>query len=254
MQIALTRSVPRAIERCELTHLVRVPIDWERAVRQHAAYEQALRDLGCRVERLPETPDLPDSVFVEDTAVVVEQLAIIARPGVESRRAEVETAAAALGPYRRLAFIEPPGTLDGGDVLVTPARVFVGASARTNAEGARRLAEILAPIGYDVTSVPIRNCLHLKSAVTLASHATLLLNPDWIDAAIFGGFTLVHVDPAEPSAANVLRVGRRVLCAAEYPRTRARLEAAGLETCAVEASELAKAEGGLTCCSVIFDV
>src|SRR4051812_43286332 len=120
MLLALTRSVSPAIHECELTHLAREPIDYVRAVAEHDEYEDALRRLGCRVELLPDAPELPDSVFVEDTAVVFEQVAVIARPGAASRRPEVEATIAALQPYRRLAFIEPPGTLDGGDVLVTP--------------------------------------------------------------------------------------------------------------------------------------
>ena len=133
---------------------------------QHAAYEDALRRAGCRVERLPDAPDLPDSVFVEDTAVVFDDVAVIARPGAESRRGEVDAMAAALRPHRRLAFIEEPGTLDGGDVLVTPGRVFVGISGRTNLEGANQLASHVAPLGFEVIPVPVEGCLHLKSAVT----------------------------------------------------------------------------------------
>ena len=117
-------------------------------------------------QRLPDAPELPDSVFVEDTAVVFDELAVIARPGAESRRPEVDAMAAALRPHRPLAFIEAPGTLDGGDVLVTPGRVFVGISGRTNADGARQLAAHVAPLGFEVIAVPVAGCLHLKSAVT----------------------------------------------------------------------------------------
>src|SRR3954468_17652518 len=166
MIVALTRAVPRSIERCELTHLQREPIDYARAVREHAAYEACLERLGCRVVRLPDLPDQPDSVFVEDTAVVVEGLAVIARPGAESRRGEVASTASALPAHRPLACIEPPGTLDGGDVLVTPGVVFAGISGRTNDDGARQLAAFLAPHGYRVVPVAVTGCLHLKSAVT----------------------------------------------------------------------------------------
>ena len=284
MLLALTRAVPASIARCELTHLARTPIDYARAVAQHAAYEAALEAAGCRVQRLPEAPDLPDSVFVEDTAIVLDDLAVIARPGADSRRSEVETMAAALRPHRHLASIEPPGTLDGGDVLVVPpypalrgtdrapGRVFVGVSGRTNAEGARQLAEHLRPHGFDVVAIHVRGCLHLKSAVTLASlppeegsHAfdnrngrhtqprpTLLINPAWVEARLFDGFDVIEVDAAEPAAANVLRIGERLICAAEHPRTRHRLEARGFVTVAVPGGELAKAEGAMTCCSVVF--
>lgn len=267
--IAFTRAVPRSIDRCELTHLARTPIDYGRAVEQHAAYEDALRRAGCRVHRLPDAPADPDSVFVEDTAVVFDDLAVIARPGAASRRGEVEATAAALRPHRLLAFIEEPATLDGGDVLVTPGRVFVGISGRTNLAGADRLASLIAPLGFEVIPVRVGGCLHLKSAVTPLSDGAgrlrpadlppeggsclpLLINPSWVDRASVRGFDLIEVDPAEPAAANVLAINGYVICAEEHPRTRARLEARGFAMLPVPAGELAKAEGGVTCCSVIL--
>jgi dimethylargininase len=250
--IALTRRVPPSISRCELTHLAREPIDHARAAEQHGAYEGALTRLGCRVERLPDLPELPDSVFVEDTAIVLDDIAVVARPGAESRREEVPSVVAALRAYRNITFIEPPGTLDGGDVLVEGHRVYIGASGRTNRDAARQLTALLAPYGYTVIPVPVRGCLHLKSAVTVAADGTLIVNPDWIDAAGFEEIQLIHVDPSEPMAANVLRVGNVTLCRSGCPRTRARLEAHGITTEALDASELAKAEGALTCCSLIL--
>jgi dimethylargininase len=252
MLIALTRGVPVSIGRCELTHLSRVPIDHARATEQHVAYERALAGSGCRVERLPDLPDLPDSVFVEDAAVVLDELAIIARPGAESRRAEVPSVAEALRAYREVAIIEPPGTLDGGDVLAAGRRIYMGASGRTNVDAARQLAALLGPRGYTVTPVPVRGCLHLKSAVTFAAAETLVVNPRWVDETVFDGFEIIHVDPAEPKAANVLRAGDVTFCASAYPRTRARLADRGIATEALDATEVAKAEGALTCCSLIF--
>jgi len=219
---------------------------------EHALYERCLDQLGCRVQHLPDTPDLPDSVFVEDTAVVFDDLAVIARPGARSRRPEVPSVVEALRPHRRLAFIEAPGTLDGGDVLVTPGTAYVGISGRTNAAGARQLAALLTPLGMQVETVDVTGCLHLKSAVTPAGDRLLVLNPSWVDRAIFSTFDVIEIDPSEPFAANVLRAGGRVMCAAEHPRTRARLDAAGISTLSVPAGELAKAEGGLTCGSLIF--
>ena len=277
MLLALTRSVPASITQCELTHLARAPIDRGRAVAEHAEYEAALERLGCRVQRLPDAPELPDSVFVEDTAVVFDEVAVIARPGAASRRPEVEAMVKALAPHRRLALIEPPGTLDGGDVLVTPGRVFIGVSGRTTAEGVRQFAAHVAPLGYDTIALPVTGCLHLKSAVTLASlpptggsygeraplgaveatragRPVLVINPAWADAQYFDGFDLIDIDPSEPAAANVLRIGEQVICAAEYPRTRARLESQGIATTTVPAGELAKAEGGVTCGSVLLTV
>lgn len=262
--LALTRSVPPTISRCELTHLSREPIDHVRAVEQHAAYERCLERLGCRVVRLADAPDLPDSVFVEDAAIVFADLAVIARPGAASRRPEVDAMAEALRPHRPLAFIQSPGTLDGGDVLVAscPQRagtrvggpggqVFVGISGRTNEDGVRQLAAFLGPQGFDVIAVPVTGCLHLKSAVTQACDGVLVVNPEWVDVSHFEGFELIEVDPSEPAAANVLRIGAHVICAEEHPKTRQRLAARGLDTQSVPAGELAKAEGGVTCCSVL---
>jgi len=256
--VALTRAVPPSIDRCELTYLEREPIEYARATREHAAYEDALRALGCRVERLPDLPDHPDSVFVEDTAVVFDEVAVIARPGAASRRGEVESTARALARYRPVAYIQPPATVDGGDVLVTPGVVFVGITGRTNADGARQLATILAPHRIQVVPVAVAGCLHLKSAVTLlrasrfGGQATLLINPQWIDPADFAAFDLIEIDPSEPEAANVLRLGDRVLCAEAHTQTRRRLEAHGIPTLSVAAAELAKAEGGVTCGSIVF--
>lgn len=196
-------------------------------------------------------PDLPDSVFVEDAAVVFGEVAVITRPGAVSRRGETASVAGVLAKYRPLRFIEAPGTVDGGDVLRAGRRVYVGLSSRTNAEGVAQLRALLVPFDYPVEAVETTGCLHLKSAVTALADDWLLVNGAWIDLARFGGFRLTAVEPAEPFAANVLRVGDRVLCAAAFPRTRARLDAQRLNTVAVDVSELSKAEAGLTCCSLL---
>jgi dimethylargininase len=252
MPLALTRAVPPTIATCELTHQKRQPIDVQLAAAQHAEYESTLRALGARVERVEAAPDLPDSVFIEDVAVVFDEIAVIMRPGAPSRRGEVDAVAAALGRYRPIQSIAAPGTMDGGDVLQVGRRVFVGVTLRTNEDAVRQLQAILRPLGYAVDGVPVERCLHLKSAVTAAADDLLVLNPDWIDGRRFGGLEWVATDPDEPSAANVVRVGGALLCAASAPRTSARLEARGLTVHAVPTSELAKAEGALTCCSLIF--
>ncbi len=252
MQLALTRAVSPNIVDCQLTHLARQPIDVERAIVEHDAYERALGDLGATVLRLPAEPSLPDGVFVEDTAVVLDELAVIARPGAPTRRAETASVAARLTGYRPTIAIEPPGTLDGGDVLIVDRTVFVGQSARTNAAAAAQLRDALAPWGYRIVTVPVTHCLHLKSAVTRVADATLLLNPDWVSPAPFAGFAHVNVDPGEPLAANALAVGGAVLHPRHFPRTRDRLESAGLVVIPVEMAELAKAEAGVTCCSIVF--
>ena len=250
--IALTRAVPPSIGRCELTHLERQPIDVERARAQHESYEATLRSLGCAVTRLAPLPDHPDSVFVEDAAIVLDECAVMTRPGAASRLGELPGVEAALRPLRRLYHIEAPGTLDGGDVLRLDRRLYVGASSRSNQDGTRQLADAVASHGYVVKRVPIRGCLHLKSAASALPDGTLLLNPDWVDGASFDGAGWMCVHPGEPEGANVLVVGDTVIIPASAPRTREALEAAGYRTLALDASELAKAEGALTCCSVII--
>lgn len=250
--IAITRDVSPDLARCELTHLARESIDAARAAAQHAAYERVLVQLGCSVHRLGCGPDIPDSVFVEDTAVVLDEMAVIMRPGAVSRRGETALVADALRPHRSLARIEPPGTMDGGDVLQVGRTIFVGCSGRTNASGVAQLTDLLTPHGYRVRAVTVHGCLHLKSAVTAASHEALLINRDWITGDELEPFELIDVDPAEPGAANVARVGGRLLSAAAYPRTRRRLEHRGFSVTSVDLSEIAKAEGAVTCCSVIF--
>ncbi len=252
--VAVTRGVSPAIADCELTHLDRSPIDLEAARFQHAAYEATLADLGCRVEHLPAEPDFPDSVFVEDIAVVLDEVAVITRPGAASRRGERPSIEQALSPHRRLAHIEAPGILDGGDVLVAGRSIHVGLSTRSNVEAVDQLRAIVADHGYEVSKVGFRGCLHLKSAVTAVSDDTLLINPEWVDAATFPGRACIQVDPMEPNAANVVRIGDTVLAAAAFPRTAERLAAAGQQVRTLDASELAKAEGALTCCSLLFEV
>jgi len=252
--VALTRAVPPSIVRCELTHLAREPIDVARAVSQHDAYEATLARLGCTIRHLPDEPELPDSVFVEDTAVVLDEVAVITRPGAASRRGETTSVAATLGEYRSLACIETPATLDGGDVLVAGRRVYVGVSGRTNREGVRQLAELLAPHGYAVEGLDVRGCLHLKSAVTAVADDAVVVNRAWVDVDAIRGARPITVHPAEPFAANVLRVGDTLVAAAAAPRTRERLESAGFRVETVDVSELAKAEAGVTCCSLIVPV
>jgi dimethylargininase len=250
---ALTRAVSPAIGSCELTHLSRQPLDHARAVRQHAAYEEALTGAGCTLERVEEAPGLADSVFVEDTAVVLDDLAVLTRPGAASRRAEVDAVGEVLGRWRPLVRIAAPGTLDGGDVLRVGNRLFVGTSARTNAEGISQLAAFCAPSGVEVVAVPLRDALHLKTAVTALDDETLLAQPRWVDAAHFPGLRIVEVDPGEPFAANTLRVGPRLIVPAAHPRTAERCAPFVDEVVLVEADELAKAEGGVTCCSIILE-
>jgi dimethylargininase len=252
--VALTREVSSRVGECELTHLSRVPIDVERARAQHSAYEQALTDLGCAVKRLAAGDEMADSVFIEDMAVVLDEVAVIMRPGAESRRGEIHAVLLALQPYRPLVRVEPPGTVDGGDVLVVGRSLFVGVTGRTNADGVAQMRVAAGRFGYDVRAVAVRGCLHLKSAVTAVNDETLLIQREWVPADAFRAFDLIDVHPLEPSAANILRIGRRLLYAAGFPRTRDILAERGFNATTVDVSELAKAEGAVTCCSLIFPV
>ncbi len=253
MRIALTRPVPESLARCELTHQSRVPIDVGVASAQHQQYEDALRALGCAVRHVPAAHDLPDSVFVEDVALVLDEVAVITRPGAASRRLERDAVAAVLSEYRLLHAIAAPGTLDGGDVLRIGRTLYVGLSTRTNEEGARQLARHVVPLGYSVECVQTAGCLHLKSAVTTVDSDRVVCNPAWIDTRLFRHVDAIHVDPSEPFAANVLLLGHTIVCAASHERTAAELRARGYSVCAVDVSELAKAEAGVTCCSLIID-
>lgn len=251
-RLALTRAISPRLAECELTHLDRTPISVDRARAQHAAYEAALRALGCEVRRVAPAPEQADSVFIEDTAVVLDEVAVIARPGAASRRAEVPEVERALAALRPLAHVTAPGTLDGGDVLVIGRRVLVGRTGRTNDAGITQLRAALAPHGYTVTPVDVTGCLHLKTAVTAIDDHTVLVNPAWVHGADFAPAAVVEVDPAEPMGANVLRIGDALLYADAYPRTLARLRAHGAAVTTVDASELAKAEGAVTCCSLVL--
>jgi dimethylargininase len=253
VKIAITRPVSPALDRCELSFVDRNPIDIGLAISQHRSYLNALIACGCAIRELAVESDLPDSVFVGDTAVVLDEVAVITRPGAESRRAEVQSMASMLGQYRELVRIAAPATLDGGDVLRIGRTLYVGESARSNAAAIEQLRNVLGRFGYRVQGVPLRGCLHLKTAVTLVAPGLLLANPEFVEAEVFDGMQSVAVDPSEPHAANALRVEEQVIYPQSCPRTAERLKARGLNIVTVDMSETEKAEGGVTCCSVIFE-
>lgn len=253
MLTAITRAVSPSIDDCELTFHLRQQIDVARAASQHHAYEECLRELGVRVISLPAEPALPDSVFVEDAAIIVDELAIMTFMGAVSRRGETESLARALSEYRPIKYMQSPATLDGGDVMRIGRALYVGASSRTNAEGASQLRGLLAPFDYQVRAVEVTGCLHLKSACTYIGRNSILINRAWIDAAQLESFELVDVPTEEPNAANALLVGDVVVMPDSFPQTRAMLEGRGFNVRAVDVSELQKAEGGVTCKSLIFN-
>lgn len=252
-RIAITRGVSPAIGRCELVHQERRPIDVAMAQHQHRRYEEALQALGCRVETLPADPELPDSVFVEDACVVLDEVAVITRPGAASRRPETPAIAGALARYRPLVCIESPGTLDGGDVLRIGRTLYVGLSRRSNQAAIDQLAAAVRPYRYDVRGIAVHGYLHLKSAVTAVGADVVLVDPQSVDPAVFTGTRSVAIDPDERGAANALRVGDRVVYPTSFPATQRRLEAAGVRVIGVDVSELQKAEGAVTCCSIVFE-
>jgi len=252
MWIAITRPVSPSLARCELTYLAREPIDVARAAAQHAGYEDLLRSLGATVVAVSAAPECPDAVFIEDTAVVLDELAVITRPGAPSRRPETAPVASALAAYRPVHSLAAPATLDGGDVLQLDHTLYVGRWGRTNEHGIEQLRTVVAPFGYKVVPVEFTGCLHLKSAVTALADGLLLLNPACVAAASFPDCEAVAVDEREPAAANALRVEGTVVFPSHFPRTRDRLVERGLRVALTDCSELAKAEGGVTCCSLIL--
>ena len=251
--IAITREVSSSINDCELSFHDRRWIDVPKAIAQHKAYQHCLAELGARVICLPSDPMLPDAVFVEDPAVVLDEVAVIANLGAASRRREACSLTDVLGQYRPLKFVSEPATLDGGDVLRVGRTMFVGLSQRTNCHGREQLRDFLKPHDYEVQPVEVRGCLHLKSACSHVGKGTILVNRSWIDAERLRGFELLEVPEEEPAAANALLLNDVVIMPSSFPKTRVLLEERGFSVRTLDVSELQKAEGGMTCCSLIFN-
>ncbi len=251
---AITREVSPAIANCELEFLDRQPVDLALAIEQHRQYQEALAELGVHVEILPSEPSLPDSVFVEDPAIVLDEIAVITRPGAVSRRGEGETLARALAKYRELRHIVEPGTLEGGDVMRIGKTLYVGYSRRTNVAGIQQLATMLHPLGYFVVPVEVQGCLHLKSACCYIGDDTVLTNRAWMDVDALCSLKILNVPVDEARGANALRIGDTVLMPAAFPRTCELLEQSGFCVRRIDNSELLKAEAGVTCTSLSFEV
>lgn len=250
---AITRAVSRHIARCELTFRQREPVDYERAVRQHAAYCDLLRRHCAEVIELEASDANPDCCFVADTAVVFEELAVIASMGASSRRDETSAVEKTLSAHRQFRRIAPPATLDGGDVVIIRKQIFVGHSRRTNYQGIEALARIVRPFGYDVTPVAVTGSLHLTTACSVLNEETVLLNPRWIDVAPFARFWVLPVPEDEPWAASTMRVGKRVCIEAAAPRTLELVgQHCGADVDVLDISEFRKAEGSLSCLSILF--
>jgi dimethylargininase len=251
---AITRAVSASLANCELTWLAREPIGIQKAIAEHEAYERCLAGLGVRVISLPPLDEHPDAVFVEDPAIVLDEVAVIATMGCESRRGERESLAAAIAPFRPLLRMRDPAKLEGGDVMRVGRHLYAGLSARTDAAGIAQLAELLAPWNYEVHAVELRNCLHLKSACCCMGEDCILINREWVDTEAFANYRLIDVAESEPGAANALHAGGAVIMPSAYPATAAILRREGFKVAELDMTELMKAESGVTCSSLLFSV
>jgi dimethylargininase len=254
MPVAVTRRPAPTLAECELTFLDRTPIAFKRVQAQHAAYRALLASLGLEVLTLPAVDAFPDSVFVEDVGVALDEVVLLTRPGAASRQAEVALIEPALSAYQPVLSLPADGaaTLEGGDVLRVGRALYAGLSSRTNAAGVEALRITASAYGYAVVPVPVTGCLHLKTGVTALDDQTLLANPAWVDLEPFSGFEIIPVHPAEAWAANVLRVGADLLVNAAWPRTLESIAQRGYAPVPVDISEFGKAEAGLTCLSLIL--
>lgn len=250
---AFTREVSPRLAECQLTHLERVPIDPSKAAKQHSAYEHELADAGLSIVRLPELRDDPDAVFVEDTALLLGEHAVITRPGAPSRIGETGSTAEGLSGEYQLHRIET-GYLDGGDVLRIGRTLYVGLSSRTSEAGISSLSELVAPLGYQVARAELRDCLHLKTGATFAGldgagTPVLIFNERAVDPRQFSGVEALAV--REPAAANCVRANDRLILPEGNPQTADLLRERGFHVVEVDVSELQKAEAGVTCMSLI---
>jgi dimethylargininase len=249
---AFAREVSRSLARCELLYVPRQQFNLPLARRQHTAYVATLETAGIKVTVLPEEPDWPDSCFVEDPAIVLDEVAVICRPGAAPRVPEVKSIERVLAKVRPVHRIVSPGTLEGGDVLRMGKTLYIGMSTRTNLEGLRQCQQIIRPYGYETIGVPLKGCLHLKSAVTSPAEGVLLANAGWIDLSPFSHFEILRVPDAEPWGANTLALNGNVLVTGSSPRTADLLESRGLRVSRLDISELQKAEAALTCLSLLY--
>lgn len=250
-RLALTHIPSIHLQAGERTFVAGESIDQELAREQHAGYCGALESLDVAVRKLDVNGDAPDAVFIEDTAVVLDEVAVLARMGAESRRAETAGIAAVLREYREVVPLEK-GTLEGGDVLTIGRTLLVGRSCRTNRDGIESLAQIVSRFGYRVVEVPVERCLHFKTGCTALPDGRLLKNPDWLDIRRLRELGFHCLDVSEPWGANVLCVGETVVLPAAHQQTATLLESSGYHVVRVDISEFAKAEGGVTCLSVVF--
>lgn len=252
MLTAITHKPSPLLNNCELTFLPSQKIDFQKAQLQHKNYCRMLSECGAEVVTLDGNIALPDSAFVEDTAIVLDEIAIITPMGVSSRQEETELIEKELVKFRPVAKIDPPAKIEGGDVLRIKKNLYVGISSRTNVKGIEALNEFVKPFGYKVYVVRFRSSLHLKTACTALDDETVLINPEWIDSEIFKDFKVICASKDEPFAANILRIGETICVHSEFTKTIESIQKVGFNTKQVNISEFLKAEAGLTCLSLIF--
>ena len=247
----ITRKPGRNVA-CGLTSSKLEAPDYQLVARQYSAYVETLEAIGLEVIVLDEQQDYPDAYFVEDTAVVTPDVAVIARPGANTRRGEEVTIAPVLARYRKTTQIVPPGTLDGGDVLMVGNHFFIGLSGRTNKEGAKQLGSTLEEYGHTWEAIPAGSSLHLKSSVNYLGNKTLIVTEELADKEAFDAYGKIIVDADEAYAANTLWINDHILTPKGFPNTRKKLGALGHEIIELEMSEVRKMDGGLTCLSIRF--
>ena len=250
--VAITRLPSPLMNDALRTFIDVQPIDLALAASQHEGYRRMLERAGATVVVLAESLAYADAVFVEDTAIVLDEVAVLTSMGAPSRRDEPSAIEPELRRHRpEIARIEAPATIEGGDVLRVGRALFVGATARTNTAGMDALEAIARRFGYSLRRVRVDGCLHLKTACTALPDGSLLVNPRWVDLRDLEGFPIVEVAEGEPDAANVALVGERVLTTSAHPRTLELVRGRGFEVDTVDLSEFAKAEGCVTCLSIL---
>jgi dimethylargininase len=251
--IAITHVPSPRLQHGERTYVGVAMVDYPLALRQHAEYCDALRGRGAEVITLDVSRHLPDSVFVEDTALVLDEVAVMMSMGAESRREEPAGIEPTLRRYRPIERITLPATIDGGDVVRSGRTLYVGASARTNAAGIDALRRVTSGYGYTVVGVPVLRCLHLKSACSALPDGRLLVNREWIDVGPLPAPALVDIPATESWAGDVLVIGEHIISSSAFPETARLLERSGFGVTTVAVSEFAKVEGGVTCLSLVFE-
>ncbi len=253
MLTAITHTPSPSLSQGELTFLSRQPIDFDKAKRQHASYCDMLRRSGVTVVTFDKNSSFPDSVFVEDTALVLDEIGVIMPMGVASRQKETEFIQTELAKFRNIEHIVLPERIEGGDILCIGKRLYVGLTSRTNAGGVRALEGMVKPYGYNVIGVNVSGCLHLKTGCTALDEHNILINPRWVDSKSFETFNQIVVPDEEPFAANILRIGNIICMHSGFAKTREMVEQSGYEVAVTDISEFQKAEAGLTCMSLIFN-